>query len=140
MYRSSAPIVVEVTAAGFAPARVTIPTSTDAAAASVVAVAEASAGKPVDFFAADRYVVSPRIENLGKCYTFIQDLIAGLIPECIGMARWLLLRTFDLRNAAALNIALLVNRCISLSIHTSLRDISRRSDYQKKKDSRGTFD
>ena len=46
---NSAPIVVEATAAGFAPARLSIPTSTDPAD-NVLAVAEAAAGKPVYFF------------------------------------------------------------------------------------------
>ena len=44
------PIVVEATAAGFAPVRVTIPVSTDPLDAGVMAVASAAAGKPVDFF------------------------------------------------------------------------------------------
>ena len=44
------PIVVEATADGFAPARVTIPTSADASAAGVLAAAAAAAGKAVDFF------------------------------------------------------------------------------------------
>ena len=35
---------------GFAPARVTIPTSADASAAGVLAAAAAAAGKAVDFF------------------------------------------------------------------------------------------
>jgi hypothetical protein len=51
---STDPIVVEVSADGFAPAQISIPTSTDPATASVLAVAAASAGKPVDFFAADK--------------------------------------------------------------------------------------
>jgi hypothetical protein len=50
---SAEPIVVEASADGFAPVKLSIPTSTDPSAA-VLAVAEASAGKPVDFFAADR--------------------------------------------------------------------------------------
>ena len=44
------PIVVEVRAPGFPPERLTIPTSLDAAADGVYAIAEAAAGKPVDFF------------------------------------------------------------------------------------------
>ena len=44
------PIVVEATADGFAPARVSIPTSADASAAGVLAAAAAAAGKAVDFF------------------------------------------------------------------------------------------
>ena len=44
------PIVVEASAEGFAPVRVSIPVSTDAAASGVMAVAEAAAGQPVDFF------------------------------------------------------------------------------------------
>ena len=44
------PIIVEATADGFAPARVTIPTSADASAAGVLAAAAAAAGKAVDFF------------------------------------------------------------------------------------------
>ena len=47
------PIVVEASAPGFAPARLSIPTSTDADAHGVLASASAAAGKPVDFFAAD---------------------------------------------------------------------------------------
>ena len=43
-------IVVEASAPGFAPVNVTIPVSTDAATAGVMAVAAATAGKPVDFF------------------------------------------------------------------------------------------
>ena len=45
-----APIVVEATSPGFAPARVTIPVSTDASTAGVMAAASAAAGKPVNFF------------------------------------------------------------------------------------------
>jgi hypothetical protein len=52
-HSSADPIVVEASADGLAPIQLSIPTSIDAAA-SVLAVAEASAGKPVDFFAADR--------------------------------------------------------------------------------------
>ena len=44
------PIVVEVRAPGFPLERLTIPTSLDAAADGVYAIAEAAAGKPVDFF------------------------------------------------------------------------------------------
>ena len=44
------PIIVEATADGFAPARVSIPTSADASAAGVLAAAAAAAGKAVDFF------------------------------------------------------------------------------------------
>jgi hypothetical protein len=54
IHASTDPIVVEASADGFPSVQVTIPVSTDAATASVLAVAEASAGKPVDFFAADR--------------------------------------------------------------------------------------
>jgi hypothetical protein len=43
------PIVVEASTPGFAPVRVSIPTSTDPKE-RVLAVAEAAAGKPVDFF------------------------------------------------------------------------------------------
>ena len=44
------PIVVEASAPGFEPARITIATSTDADTHSVFASAAAAAGKPVDFF------------------------------------------------------------------------------------------
>lgn len=43
-------IVVEASAPGFKPAQITIPTSTDAATAGVLPVAEAGAGQPVNFF------------------------------------------------------------------------------------------
>ena len=43
-------IVVEATLPGFAPARISIPVSTDAAAAGVMAAASATAGMPVNFF------------------------------------------------------------------------------------------
>ena len=46
---ASTPIVVEATVDGLPPARVTIATSTDPAD-GVMAVAQAGAGKPVDFF------------------------------------------------------------------------------------------
>lgn len=46
----NAPIVVEVSAAGFAPVQISIMTSTNAGADGVLAVAEAGAGKPVNFF------------------------------------------------------------------------------------------
>ena len=45
------PIVVEASAPGLPPARISIAVSTDAAADGIVAVAEAGAGKQVDFFA-----------------------------------------------------------------------------------------
>ena len=54
IHSSADAIVVEASADGFEPVQISIPTSTDAATASVLAVAEASAGKPVDFFAADK--------------------------------------------------------------------------------------
>lgn len=44
------PIVVEASAPGLQPARVTIATSVDAASHGVLAAASAAAGKPVDFF------------------------------------------------------------------------------------------
>ena len=44
---TATPIVVEASSPGFAPARVTIPTSTDLAADGVMAVAAAGAGKSV---------------------------------------------------------------------------------------------
>jgi len=47
-------IVVEASSDGFPSVQVTIPVSTDPSTASVLAVAEASAAKPVDFFAADK--------------------------------------------------------------------------------------
>ena len=53
IHSSSDPIVVEASADGFDAVHISIPTSTDASTDSVLAVAEASAGKPVDFFAAD---------------------------------------------------------------------------------------
>ena len=43
-------IVVEASSPGLAPVQVSIPVSTDAASASVMAVAQAGAGLPVDFF------------------------------------------------------------------------------------------
>jgi hypothetical protein len=43
-------IVIEATSPGFEPVKLRIPTSTDASSASVLAVAEAGAGKAVDFF------------------------------------------------------------------------------------------
>ena len=43
-------IVVEATSPGFAPAYLKIPTSTDVDTDGVLAVAQAGAGKPVDFF------------------------------------------------------------------------------------------
>ena len=43
-------IVVEASSPGFAPAIVSIPVSTDVATAGVMAVAAATAGRPVDFF------------------------------------------------------------------------------------------
>lgn len=43
-------VVIEATSPGFKPAQLRIPTSTDASKASVLAVAEAGAGKAVDFF------------------------------------------------------------------------------------------
>lgn len=43
-------IVVQADSPGFAPVTISIPTSTDAATAGVMAVAEDGAGKPVDFF------------------------------------------------------------------------------------------
>lgn len=46
----TSPIVVEASTPGFAPARVSIPVSTDASVAGVMAVAQAGAGKPVNFF------------------------------------------------------------------------------------------
>ena len=45
------PIVVEASAPGLPPARISIAVSTDAAVDGIVAVAEAGAGKQVDFFA-----------------------------------------------------------------------------------------
>ena len=45
------PIVVEASAPGLPPVRVSIAVSTDAAADGIAAVAEAGAGKQVDFFA-----------------------------------------------------------------------------------------
>jgi hypothetical protein len=45
------PIVVEASAPGLPPARISIAVSTDAAADGIVAVAEAGAGKQVNFFA-----------------------------------------------------------------------------------------
>ena len=54
IHTSTEPIVIEASADGFQSVQLSIPTSTDAATASVLAVAEASAGKPVDFFAADQ--------------------------------------------------------------------------------------
>jgi hypothetical protein len=45
------PIVVEARAPGLAPARVSIPVSTDVEADGILSVAEAGAGKQVDFFA-----------------------------------------------------------------------------------------
>lgn len=50
MALSDSDIVVEATSPGFAPARLTIPTSTDAATAGVLEVARAAAGQPVNFF------------------------------------------------------------------------------------------
>lgn len=44
------PIVVEATSPGFAPARVSIPVSKNQAEDGVMAVAQAGAGQPVDFF------------------------------------------------------------------------------------------
>mmetsp|Transcript_65383 Transcript_65383/g.120535 ORF Transcript_65383/g.120535 Transcript_65383/m.120535 type:complete len:905 (-) Transcript_65383:261-2975(-) len=44
------PIVVEASSPGFKPVTISIPVSTDPLAAGVMAVAEAGAGKPVDFF------------------------------------------------------------------------------------------
>ena len=46
------PIVVEASTPGLPAARVSIPTSSDAATAGVLAAAAAAAGKPVDFFGA----------------------------------------------------------------------------------------
>jgi len=46
-------IVVEASAPGFDAVRLTIPTSTDASVAGVMAVAAAGAGQPVDFFSSD---------------------------------------------------------------------------------------
>ena len=48
--RDPAPIVVEVSAEGLPPARVSIPVSTDRATAGVMHAASAAAGKPVHFF------------------------------------------------------------------------------------------
>ena len=45
------PIVVEASAPGLPPARISIGVSTDAAAHGFLAVAVSAAGKPVDFFA-----------------------------------------------------------------------------------------
>jgi len=45
------PIVVEASSPGFAPAQITIPTSTDLVKDGVYAAAAAAAGQPVDFFA-----------------------------------------------------------------------------------------
>ena len=45
----TADIVVEASSPGFSPVQVTIPTSTDPKD-NVMAIAEASAGQPVDFF------------------------------------------------------------------------------------------
>merc|ERR1711939_1285740 len=53
IHSSTEPIVVEASADGFRSVQLSIPTSTNSATASVLAVAEASAGQPVDFFAAD---------------------------------------------------------------------------------------
>lgn len=49
----TAPIVVEVSSPGFAPARASIAVSKDPHAAGVMQAAAASAGKPVDFFGRD---------------------------------------------------------------------------------------
>ena len=46
---AAVPIVVEASSPGFAPVQISIPTSMDAAD-SVMAIAEAAAGQPVDFF------------------------------------------------------------------------------------------
>ena len=54
VHSSTDDIVVEVSADGLGSARITIPTSTNAAVDSVNAVASASAGKAVNFFANDR--------------------------------------------------------------------------------------
>lgn len=45
------PIVVEASSPGFDPVRISIPVSNDPLTAGVYAIAEAAAGKPVDFFA-----------------------------------------------------------------------------------------
>ena len=47
---AATPIVVEATSPGFAPARISIPTSLDLAKDGVLATAAKAAGKPVDFF------------------------------------------------------------------------------------------
>ena len=58
-------IVIEATSPGFKPVQLRIPTSTDASFASVLAVAAASASKPVDFFSSILPANIERTENLG---------------------------------------------------------------------------
>lgn len=48
-------IVVEASSPDFDPVRLRIPTSTNPLTASVLAVAKAGAGKPVDFFTGSTY-------------------------------------------------------------------------------------
>ena len=48
-------IVIEASAPGFDPVRLRIPTSTNPLTASVLSVAKAGAGKPVNFFASSTH-------------------------------------------------------------------------------------
>jgi hypothetical protein len=58
------PIVVEASAEGFHPVRISIPVSTDASKAGVMAAAAQAAGQPVDFFGKSKELPTPDVQVL----------------------------------------------------------------------------